>query len=158
MTPSQTLCLHLRFILVAFAAVAAAALGACGNLPVGSRTVQVERTGYGIAHITAQDYEGLAYGTAYAYAQDNVCGVAQQLVTVRGERSQYFGPTATGLLGLRTLPNAQIDLFIRSHMTRARTAPGTATSPPWRRASRRRCGCRCWSHPTGCKTAMTVSG
>jgi len=111
-----------RFALALLPTMAAAVLAACGSLPAGSRTVQIERTAYGIAHITAEDYEGLAYGTAYAYAQDNMCGLAQQLVTVRGDRSRYFGPTAVGLLGLRTLPNAQIDLFIRGHMDDAALA------------------------------------
>ena len=92
--------------------------------------VQIQRTEHGIPHITASTYEGLAFGTAYAYAQDNVCLLANQLVTVRGERSQYFGPTATGLLGLRTLPNAQIDLFIRSHMDDAALELANATLGP----------------------------
>ena len=97
--------------------------------PPRPRTVQIERTA-GIPHITAATYEGLAYGTAYAYAQDNVCQLANHLVTVRGERSLYFGATATGLLGLRTLPNAQIDLFIRSHMDDAALARAHATLGP----------------------------
>ena len=36
----------------------------------------IERTTYGIPHITANDPESLAYGVAYAYAQDNVCMTA----------------------------------------------------------------------------------
>ncbi|MBI2769084.1 MAG: penicillin acylase family protein [Burkholderiales bacterium] len=116
---------------LALAAMAAAALTACGSMPSGApgaRNVQIERTTYGVAHITASDYEGLAYGTAYAYAQDNVCQLAQQLVTVRGERSQYFGPAATSQLGLRVVPNAQIDLFIRGHMDDAALAKAGATA------------------------------
>jgi acyl-homoserine-lactone acylase len=35
---------------------------------------------------------------AYAYAQDNVCMTANQLVTVRGERSRHFGGATPGLL------------------------------------------------------------
>lgn len=112
----------------ALAVMAAATLTACGTLPTSnSRSVQIERTPYGIAHITASDYEGLAYGSAYAQAQDSICQTAQQLVTVRGERSQYFGSMATGLLGLRTLPNTQIDLFILSHMDDVALARARAT-------------------------------
>ena len=51
--------------------------------------------------ISAPDLETLAYGVAYAHAQDNVCQTAQQLVTIRGDRSLHFGPAASGLLGLR---------------------------------------------------------
>lgn len=105
--------------LAAFAGtLAATVLAGCASAPgtVGDRSVTIERTAYGIPHITAQDPESLAYGVAYAYAQDNVCMTANQLVTVRGERSATFGGKATGLLGRRYLPNEQIDLFIAAHM------------------------------------------
>jgi acyl-homoserine-lactone acylase len=52
---------------------------------------EVTRTSYGIAHIRADDFKSLGYGLAYAYAQDNVCMFADSLLTVRGERSRYFG-------------------------------------------------------------------
>ena len=67
-------------------------------------------------HITANDPESLAYGVAYAYAQDNVCMTADQLVTARGQRSSTFGAQTIGLLGRRYIPNAQIDLFMAAHM------------------------------------------
>ncbi|MBG9389011.1 penicillin acylase family protein [Caenimonas aquaedulcis] len=111
--------------------LAAAALTACGNMPASpGRTVQIERTAYGIAHITASDYEGLAFGTAYAYAQDNVCQVADALVTARGERSRYFGANTPGVLGLRTMPNVQIDLFVRGHMDDAALAKARENQGP----------------------------
>ena len=53
---------------------------------------------------------------AYAYAQDNVCMTADQLVTARGQRSSTFGAQTIGLLGRRYIPNAQIDLFMAAHM------------------------------------------
>lgn len=56
---------------------------------------EVARTTFGIAHVKADDFRGLGYGLAYAYAQDNVCMFADTLLTVRGERSRYFGPTAS---------------------------------------------------------------
>lgn len=83
---------------------------------MGERTVQVTRTAYGVAHVQAPDMGMLAYGVAYAHAQDNVCQTAQQLLTIRGERSRFLGAESRGLLGLRPLPNAQIDLFIAAHM------------------------------------------
>jgi len=89
-------------------------------MPSGSGSVEIQRTTYGVAHIRANDFESLAYGVAYAHAQDNVCQTADQLLTVQGERSRFFGATATGRLGLRTLPNEQIDLFIRAHMDDAK--------------------------------------
>ncbi len=83
----------------------------------GPRSATIERTTHGVAHITAPDMESLAYGVAYAHAQDNVCQTAQQLVSVRGERARFFGGgTASGLFGLRQLPNEQIDFFVGAHM------------------------------------------
>ena len=52
----------------------------------------IRRTDHGIPHITAKDYAGLGYGYGYALAEDNLCVIAEQYVTVRGERSRYFGP------------------------------------------------------------------
>jgi len=95
---------------------ATATLGAPPLATPGGRTVQIQRTTHGIAHILAPDYESLAYGIAYAHAQDNVCQTADALVTVRGERSRFFGPAATSLFGLRPLPNEQIDAYIRGYM------------------------------------------
>jgi acyl-homoserine-lactone acylase len=107
----------------------AALLSACATTPApGARSVTIERTTYGIAHITAPDHEGIAYGVAYAHAQDNVCQTAEHLLTVRGERSLFLGPQATGELGLGRLPNAQIDLFVRSHMDDAALARAGAAN------------------------------
>ena len=89
-----------------------------------ARTVSIVRTTHGIPHITAPDLETLAYGVAYAQAEDNVCQTARQLVTVRGERARWFGPTALGLLGIRMLPNEVTDTFINAHMDDARLARG----------------------------------
>ena len=104
-----------------------ALLCACASAAApGSRKVTIERTTYGIAHITAPDHEGVAYGAAYAHAQDNVCQTAEHLLTVRGERSQFFGPQAISQLGAKSMPNAQIDLFVRAHMDDAALARATA--------------------------------
>lgn len=91
-------------------------LATTAKLGAEEKSVEIRRTTYGIAHISAADYEGLGYGVAYAHAQDNVCQTAAQLVTARGERSKFFGAAAPGPLGLRVLPNMQIDLFVRAHM------------------------------------------
>jgi acyl-homoserine-lactone acylase len=46
----------------------------------------------GIPHITASNFKALGYGEAWAFAQDNFCTLAQDFLTVEGDRSQYFGP------------------------------------------------------------------
>ncbi|WP_462386829.1 penicillin acylase family protein [Acidovorax sp. Q11] len=116
-------------------ASAALFIAGCANTPHGadtrsSRSVTIERTTYGIPHITAQDPETLAYGVAYAYAQDNVCMTADQLVTARGQRSSSFGAKTIGLLGRRYLPNEQIDLFVAAHMDDAALERSWATTSP----------------------------
>lgn len=101
----------------------ACALAACSTLPGGSgSTVTITRTTHGIPHITAPDMETLAYGVAYAHAQDNVCQTADHLVTVRGQRSLHFGEAGTGIMGVRTLPNPVIDIFVAAHMDDAALA------------------------------------
>ena len=112
------------------AAAAVAGLAACTTpalAPAQKPTASIQRTANGVAHISAPDYETLAYGVAYAHAQDNVCQTAQQLVTVRAERARYFG-AGTGLLGLRALPNDQVDLFIKAHMDDAALARARAAT------------------------------
>lgn len=97
----------------------AALLTACATQAPGNtaHTASITRTANGIPHISAPDPETLAYGIAYAYAQDNVCMTADQLVTARGERSSTFGGgKASALLGRRVLPNEQIDFFMAAHM------------------------------------------
>lgn len=116
------------FTNTAAAAATALLLTACASPPGtidssrADHSVTIERTAYGIPHITAQDPESLAYGVAYAYAQDNVCMTADQLVTARGQRSATFGGKTIGLLGRRYLPNEQIDLFVAAHMDDATLA------------------------------------
>lgn len=56
--------------------------------------VTIRRTDHGIPHIQARDYASLGYGYGYAFAADNLCVIADQYVTVSGERSRFFGPEA----------------------------------------------------------------
>lgn len=122
-----------RWVTIGAAALATLVAG-CATLPQPHRSVQIQRTTHGIAHITAPDYEALAYGVAWAHAQDNVCQSANELVTIRGERSRWFGPDARALLGLRVLPNEQIDVFVRSHMDDAALAQAFRAASPDTRA------------------------
>jgi acyl-homoserine-lactone acylase len=55
---------------------------------------EIRRTAYGIPHIRARDYGSLGYGYGYTFAEDNLCIMADRVVTLRGERSRYFGPAA----------------------------------------------------------------
>jgi acyl-homoserine-lactone acylase len=80
---------------VVLAAVLAAlplAAPASQPAPTGARRATIHRTSYGIPHIVADDFESLGFGHGYATAEDSACVLADTLVTVRGERSRWFGP------------------------------------------------------------------
>jgi acyl-homoserine-lactone acylase len=68
------------------------ALGAGSAAVAAEFTAEVRRTSYGVAHIKADDEKGIGYGVGYAYAQDNFCLLAEDVITVNGERSKHFGP------------------------------------------------------------------
>ena len=71
-------------VVLGTATLAAATLGGCatgnGNWSETGLSAEIRRTSYGIPHIRANDYASVAYGMAYAYAQDNVCLLADQVV------------------------------------------------------------------------------
>ena len=49
-------------------------------------------TNYGVPHITADNLEGLGYGVGYAFAKDNICVLADQIIRFNSERAKYLGP------------------------------------------------------------------
>jgi acyl-homoserine-lactone acylase len=55
----------------------------------------ITRTAHDIPHITANSFGSLGFGYGYAFASDDICTIANDYVTVEGERSRYFGPDAT---------------------------------------------------------------
>ncbi|WP_028569490.1 acylase [Salinispora tropica] len=54
----------------------------------------IQRASYGVPHITARDFASLGFGAGYVQAEDNICLIADQMVTVRAERSRWFGAEA----------------------------------------------------------------
>lgn len=56
-------------------------------------SADIRRTSYGVPHIRAFDERGLGVGMGYAYAQDNLCLLANEVVTVNGERAKFSGRT-----------------------------------------------------------------
>jgi hypothetical protein len=85
---------------ILLAVLVAMLVGGCGRIdqaPPASghgTSADIARTTYGVAHIRSDSFRGLGYGLAYAYAQDNACMFADSLLTVRGERSRFFGADA----------------------------------------------------------------
>ncbi len=66
-------------------------LSVSARVQVSEAKAEIRRTGFGVPHIRANDERGLGYGIGYAYAQDNLCLLANEVVTVNGERAKYFG-------------------------------------------------------------------
>ncbi len=56
-----------------------------------SYKAQVLRTSYGIPHIQAANWGSLGYGYGYAFAEDNVCVMAREVLAANGTQSRYFG-------------------------------------------------------------------
>ncbi len=91
------------------------------SAPATQYDVKIQRTAYGVPHITSATLAGAAYGVAYSYAQDNLCLLADQVLTVSGERSQHFGPDAVVRAG-STLTNLKSDFFFRAIIDDAQLA------------------------------------
>ncbi len=68
--------------------VALAAVPAVGE----AYDAQINRTRYGVPHIRADSIQDLGFGVGYAFAEDNICTIADTYVTVRAQRSRFFGP------------------------------------------------------------------
>jgi len=100
-----------------FSSAAAWVLAAGVATSAGAATyeAQVVRTKYGIPHVTAKDFGGLGYGQAYAFAQDNLCLIADKIVTVNGERTRHFGADATTVIAFTDIKNLESDFFFRAN-------------------------------------------
>lgn len=84
----------------------------------GTRPISVEvlRTTHGIPHVRANSFVELGYGLGHAFAQDNLCLMADRFVTVRGQRSRFFGPAAATVVAVDRVSNIDSDLFFRSYL------------------------------------------
>ena len=80
----------------------------------GGMAATITRTTYGIPHVAADSWEGVGFGVAYAYAEDNLCLLAEEFATVAGDRSLHFGPEAKAVLGFEEVDNLSSDVFFRA--------------------------------------------
>ncbi|UNK80064.1 penicillin acylase family protein [Sphingopyxis granuli] len=96
------------------------------------RAAEVRYTAYGVAHVKADDFEGVGYGYGWAYARDNLCLAVDHAITLAGERSMRIGPDATYFDGFANLGgglqvnNFDSDVFFRTHLTPAATKAARA--------------------------------
>jgi acyl-homoserine-lactone acylase len=87
----------------------------------------ITRTTYGIPHIEARNWQSVGYGVAYAYAEDNLCLLAEEFATVAGERSRHFGPDGKAVLGFQDVDNLSSDVFFRAIIDLAALREGVKT-------------------------------
>ncbi|WP_328773662.1 penicillin acylase family protein [Streptomyces sp. NBC_00286] len=130
---------------------AAALFTAAGSLPAaaaddqgrqehpsnGGHSAVIRYTEYGIPHILAKNYADLGFGEGWAQAADEACTLADGFVTLRGERSRYFGADAAAdgeLSAART--NLTSDLYFRG-VRETRTVEKLLAEPAPRGPSRK---------------------
>ncbi|MGW2565928.1 penicillin acylase family protein [Streptomyces sp. NPDC001537] len=102
----------------------------------GDLSAVIRYTEYGIPHIVAENYADLGFGTGWAQAADQVCLLADGFVTVRGERSRYFGRDAATDRSLSSASdNLSSDLYFRG-IRQTRTVERLLADPAPRGPSR----------------------
>ncbi|MFM7349083.1 MAG: penicillin acylase family protein [Erythrobacter sp.] len=104
----------MRKSLLAAGVAALVVAPAAGTMAAPRYEASITRTTFGIPHIQARDWRGVGYGVAYAYAEDNLCMLAEEFATVAGERSRFWGPKGTATLGFDTVDNLSSDVFFRA--------------------------------------------
>ncbi len=58
----------------------------------GVLTANIRWTDYGVPHVTADNLESMSYGVGYAFAKDNICVLADQILKYNSQRAKYYGP------------------------------------------------------------------
>ncbi|CAM4017060.1 penicillin acylase family protein [Kibdelosporangium persicum] len=98
-------------MLTSLSVAVALAAGAVAPLPAG---IAIRYTEHDIPHILAHDYRSLGYGQGYAAARANLCAIADGVITLRGDRSRYFGPGPATTTLTRATDNVTSDLYFKS--------------------------------------------
>jgi acyl-homoserine-lactone acylase len=115
--------------------IATTALVALSLLPASVASAgyhaKIRRTAHGTPHIEAKTFGGVAFGYGYAFAQDNICPIAEDYVTVSAERSRWFGAEGSYLQrgnGFRA-NNLNSDFFYKQIID-SRTIENLLAKPP----------------------------
>ncbi len=94
----------------------------------------ITRTSYGIPHIKAANWGSAGYGIGYAYAEDNLCLLAEEFATVAGDRSRYWGPGGKSTIRVEPIDNLSSDIFFRAMIDLPALRKGLARRPAQDRA------------------------
>ncbi len=109
-------------------ALALAALAApAAAVADGGAKAKITRSAGGIPTIEAKNWKGLGFGYGYAFAQDNICTIADTYLTSAAERSRWFGPDAETPEGFTNLDS---DLFYQQVRDRGIVEELVAQPPP----------------------------
>jgi acyl-homoserine-lactone acylase len=108
------------FVLLAATAVAACGDDATDDAASGLEPFKatVRRTSAGVPHVKADDLGGMGYGYGYVFAEDNLCLLAEEILTVRGERAKYFGEAPYDLGSTSSKSNTNSDAVYKMLATR----------------------------------------
>ena len=101
---------------VALSLLAAAACSAA-QPEAGSGKVEVRWTKYGVPHVKAHTYKDLGFGYGYAVAGERLCSMSDHFVTIRGERSKWYGAEGRAMVGFLPTSNIDSDLFYRVQLS-----------------------------------------
>lgn len=58
----------------------------------GNLNAEIRWTTYGVPHVKGDNLESMSYGVGYAFARDNMCILADQIVKYNSQRAKFFGP------------------------------------------------------------------
>jgi acyl-homoserine-lactone acylase len=121
-------------VAAAVAAIVIAILVAVALQPTGAGgpglKATIRTTAYGVPHVTASSYADLGFGAGYAYARQALCEIAGRFVTVRAERSKYFGPDERVPDGPGRASNLDSDFFWRRILDMELVEKELALPPP----------------------------
>ncbi|MBL8269502.1 penicillin acylase family protein, partial [Steroidobacter sp.] len=93
--------------------LAVATASFCADSGAKPLDAEIRWTSYGVPHVKANDYESLGFGYGYAVAPHRLCLLAGRILTLRGERSRWFGAEAPVVAGFVPTNNLNSDLFHR---------------------------------------------
>ncbi|MDV3504299.1 penicillin acylase family protein [Marinobacter sp. M-5] len=101
-----------------------------GNEQVFKATLK--RTAFGIPHIEADDFGSMGYAYGYAQAEDNLCLLAEDTLTIRGLRARFLGAGGNYQIPSNgaTTTNLNADFFWRATATDDAIQPLKTGSDP----------------------------
>ncbi|RYZ66052.1 MAG: hypothetical protein EOP08_05685, partial [Proteobacteria bacterium] len=95
----------------------------------GKYDARVRRTTAGVPHVQANDFGSLGYGYGYVFTEDNLCVLAEELLTSRGQRAKYFGDKPYDLGNSAASSNVTSDAYFQMTFTKAVADKYRASQP-----------------------------